>query len=82
MDRLRARLLILWETLQRLQPTSSAIVELGCFVGTSTLGFRMVMDELGFTYPKHVLHVYDSWQGLPDQGGGDRGAEKPSVAGG
>jgi len=63
--RLKIRLTVLWSTLERLKPTQSAIVELGTFVGTTAMGMRMVMDTLGYRYPEHVLHVFDSWEGLP-----------------
>ena len=71
--RLKIKLLVLWHTLETLRPNASAIVELGTFVGTTAMGLRMVMDELGYRYPHHVLHVYDSWQGLPPPTKEDRG---------
>ena len=63
--RLRIRLTVLWYTLERIRPTRSAIVELGTYLGTTAMGMRMVMDLLGYRYPEHVLHVYDSFRGLP-----------------
>ena len=63
--RLRVRLLVLWHTLEKLRPRKSAIVELGTYRGTTAMGIRMVMDHLGYRYPEHVLHVYDSFRGLP-----------------
>lgn len=38
------------------------IVEFGCYVGTTTLFLRRIMDE--YTSDKE-LHVYDSFEGLP-----------------
>mmetsp|Transcript_52006 Transcript_52006/g.173572 ORF Transcript_52006/g.173572 Transcript_52006/m.173572 type:complete len:330 (-) Transcript_52006:28-1017(-) len=73
-NRLRMKLLLLWHTLERLRPAApSAVVELGCFVGTTTMGLRMVMDALGFRAPGHLLHCFDSWQGLPAPTDSDMG---------
>ena len=63
--RLRIRLTVLWHTLEHLRPSTSAIVELGTYLGSTAMGMRMVMDHLGYRYPEHVLHVYDSFEGLP-----------------
>ena len=63
--RLRIKLLVLWHTLEKLKPLKSSIVELGTYLGTTAMGMRMVMDHLNFRYPDHVLHVYDSFAGLP-----------------
>src|SRR5215510_14885667 len=40
-----------------------AVVELGCFRGAMNLWMRSVLDELG---DKREIHVYDSFQGLPE----------------
>jgi O-methyltransferase len=42
--------------------TYGAVVELGCFVGTTSLFIRRVLDELDAT---RDFHVYDSFAGLP-----------------
>ena len=72
-SRLRVRLTALWLTLTRLQPRASAVVELGTYAGTTAMGMRMVMDRLGYRYPRHVLHVFDSFEGLPPPSAHDRG---------
>ena len=38
------------------------IVELGCNIGTTTMFMQKLLDELKCD---KVIHVYDSWQGLP-----------------
>ncbi|WP_234329813.1 TylF/MycF/NovP-related O-methyltransferase [Streptomyces viridochromogenes] len=40
-----------------------ALVELGCFRGAMTLWIRVLLDTLGDDRP---VHVFDSFQGLPD----------------
>lgn len=40
-----------------------AVVELGCYRGAMTLWMRCVLDSLGDDRP---IHVFDSFQGLPD----------------
>ena len=35
------------------------------YLGSTAMGMRMVMDHLGYRYPEHILHVYDSFRGLP-----------------
>ncbi|MGW0534420.1 TylF/MycF/NovP-related O-methyltransferase [Streptomyces sp. NPDC003032] len=40
-----------------------AIVELGCFRGAMTLWIRSILDSLG---DDRDIHVYDSFEGLPD----------------
>lgn len=42
--------------------SSGAIVELGCYVGTTSLFIRRVLDQARGTYQ---FHVYDSFEGLP-----------------
>ena len=39
------------------------IVELGCYIGTTSIFLRRLMDTAG--NDKRQLHVYDSFQGLP-----------------
>ena len=38
------------------------IVELGCNIGTTTMFIQKLLDELKCD---KVIHVYDSWKGLP-----------------
>jgi hypothetical protein len=40
------------------------IVELGCFAGETAGQMRRLLDTLG--QADRELHVYDSWEGLPD----------------
>jgi O-methyltransferase len=41
---------------------SGSIVELGCYIGTTSLFIRRLLDALGET---REFHVYDSFEGLP-----------------
>ena len=43
--------------------TDGAIVEFGCYVGTTSLYVQRLMD----TYEQREFHVYDSFAGLPDK---------------
>lgn len=40
------------------------VVEMGCYTGTTSLFLRRILNELG---SKKELHVYDSFEGLPDK---------------
>ena len=40
------------------------IVELGCYIGTTSLFIRRLLDEYGQSN-NHAFHVYDSFAGLP-----------------
>ncbi len=42
---------------------SGPVVELGCFRGAMTLWMRAILDSLG---DHRAIHVYDSFEGLPD----------------
>jgi len=42
--------------------TDGAVVEFGCYIGTTSLFIRRVLDALGDT---REFHVYDSFEGLP-----------------
>lgn len=44
------------------QRMSGSVVELGCYVGTTSLFIRRLLDRLG---GEHPFHVYDSFEGLP-----------------
>ena len=50
-----------------------AVVELGCYVGTTSLFIRRLLDQAGET-GKREFHVYDSFQGLPEKVGQDSSA--------
>lgn len=65
---------ILVELEKQLQAgTSGAIVELGCYVGTTSLFIRRLLNAYNFT---GEFHVYDSFAGLPP-----KTSEDQSVAG-
>ncbi len=44
------------------QGVDGAIVEFGCYIGTTSLFIRRLLSELG---DDRVFHVYDSFEGLP-----------------
>jgi O-methyltransferase len=44
--------------------TAGDIVEFGCYIGTSSLFIRRLLDEYGSI---KNFHVYDSFEGLPDK---------------
>jgi O-methyltransferase len=46
------------------QHPNGAIVEFGCYIGTSSLFTRRLLDARGES-GKHIFHVYDSFEGLP-----------------
>jgi O-methyltransferase len=48
-----------------------AVVELGCYVGTTSLFIRRVLDERGQS-DKREFHVYDSFEGLPEKSQQDK----------
>lgn len=65
---------ILMELEKQLQAgVSGNIVELGCYVGTTSLFIRRLLNAYGFT---GEFHVYDSFAGLPP-----KTSEDQSVAG-
>jgi len=43
-----------------------AVVELGCYVGTTSLFIRRLLDQVGQSGARE-FHVYDSFQGLPEK---------------
>lgn len=48
--------------------SAGAVVEFGCYIGTTSLFIRRLLDELGDNRP---FHVYDSFQGLPSKSAQD-----------
>lgn len=44
------------------QATEGAVVEFGCYIGTTSLFIRRLLDALD---PQRPFHVYDSFAGLP-----------------
>lgn len=65
---LRVILTELEVALARSLEAPQAIVELGCYIGTTSLFVRRLLDEL---MPHAAFHVYDSFAGLPDKTGQD-----------
>jgi len=53
---------ILGELEQLLDTTDGAVVEFGCYIGTTSLFIRRLLDAYGDSRP---FHVYDSFAGLP-----------------
>jgi O-methyltransferase len=53
--------------------TPGSIVEFGCYVGTSSLFIRRLLDEYTPSIPRE-FHVYDSFEGLPEKSSYDRSA--------
>lgn len=51
--------------------TPGAVVELGCYIGTTSLFIRRVLNERHDTRP---FHVYDSFEGLPPKSTQDSSA--------
>lgn len=50
-------------------PIDAAVVELGCYRGAMSLWMRAVLDEQGDR--ARAIHVFDSFQGLPEPGEND-----------
>ena len=46
------------------EKTTGSIVEFGCYVGTTSLFIRRLIDEYRFS---NEFHVYDSFEGLPEK---------------
>jgi len=46
------------------------VVEFGCYIGTTSLFIRRLLDDTGEA-DKRSFHVYDSFEGLPDKAGQD-----------
>jgi O-methyltransferase len=59
---------LLVERLRSDEPMRS-VVELGCYIGTTSLFIRRVLDAAG---SGAVFHVYDSFEGLPEKTEPDR----------
>jgi O-methyltransferase len=59
--------------------TPGDIVELGCYIGTTSLFIRRVLDAYG---QPRVFHAYDSFAGLPDKSPQDSSAAGVDFVGG
>jgi len=66
-DRTELRV-ILSQLESRLDGNEGAVVEFGCYIGTTSLFIRRLLDVHGSGAP---LYVYDSFEGLPDKTGPD-----------
>lgn len=55
---------VLSECVRALEAAEGDVVELGCYVGTTSLFLARLICELT---PKRQLHVYDSFAGLPEK---------------
>lgn len=62
----KAELLVILRELQTVlgNGIKGDVVELGCYVGTTSLFLRRVLNEL---QSEKMLHVYDSFAGLPEK---------------
>lgn len=55
---------LLEEFMRVIRSSDGAVVEFGCYVGTTSLYIRRILDILE---QRNELHVYDSFEGLPDK---------------
>jgi O-methyltransferase len=55
------------------QQVPGAVVEFGCYVGTTSLFIRRLLDETGQS-AERPFHVYDSFEGLPPKSTQDTSA--------
>lgn len=62
----QAQLHVIWKELERVLQADvpGDIVEFGCYVGTTSLFIRRLLDERDQS-EKRQFHVYDSFEGLP-----------------
>ena len=64
-----AELTVVLDELQKALKVGGAVVEFGCFVGTTSLYIRRILDHFGDT---REFHVYDSFEGLPAKAAQDQ----------
>ena len=66
---------VVWRELEKVlrAGTPGAVVEFGCYAGTTSLFIRRLLDEAGES-AQRAFHVYDSFAGLPDKVGQDQSA--------
>jgi O-methyltransferase len=57
---------VVWRELEQIirQNTPGAVVEFGCYAGTTSLFIRRLLDQAGQSSSRE-FHVYDSFAGLP-----------------
>lgn len=62
----RAELTVILSELEQaiLRNDAGAIVEFGCYIGTTSLFIRRLLDSHS---AQHEFHVYDSFEGLPEK---------------
>ena len=70
-EELRVVLRNLERVLQR--GTEGDLVEFGCYIGTTSLFIRRILDGYGQS-PERSFHVYDSFEGLPPKADADQNA--------
>lgn len=64
-------LTVVLEQLRRALSVEGDVVEFGCYLGTSSLFIRRVLDQSG---SKKAFHAYDSFEGLPEKHAQDQSA--------
>lgn len=60
---------VLRELVQAIDTADGAVVEFGCYVGTTSLYIRRLLDMSG---QDRAFHVYDSFEGLPHKTSADQ----------
>jgi len=70
----RADIALIWRELEQVLLTKipGAVVEFGCYVGTTSLFIQRQLNELN--EQTRSFHVYDSFEGLPQKATGDASA--------
>jgi O-methyltransferase len=76
-DQLRVILHELKRTLE--QGTGGSVVEFGCYIGTTSLFIRRLLDTL---HDNREFHVYDSFAGLPEKTSADESSAGDQFQGG
>jgi O-methyltransferase len=74
---------LVWRELERVLHAGvpGAITEFGCYVGTTSLFIRRLLDEQGES-EAHEFHAYDSFEGLPNKVQADASAAGADFQGG
>jgi O-methyltransferase len=66
-----AELTVVLDELQKSLQNDGAVVEFGCYIGTTSLYIRRILDALD---DNRAFHVYDSFEGLPLKSSQDQSA--------
>jgi O-methyltransferase len=71
----QGELTVMWRELEKIikMGVPGDIVELGCYVGTTSSFIRRLLDEAGESAAR-AFHVYDSFEGLPPKSQADESA--------